>query len=143
MSAEIPPSPPGPVESQIERRRGRTEKVGQELSGGGQLGVAVGVGLHDCRVHPHRGVVDEDPVADRREVDTPLHRIAVGGQRRRHVRPVEPEVEREVVACSGRHTDEGQVMTPGHVGDQCLRPVAPGHPDHVGTVVDSLLGERT
>jgi hypothetical protein len=27
---------------------------------------------------------DEHPVADRREVDPPLHRIAVGGQGRRH-----------------------------------------------------------
>jgi hypothetical protein len=32
-------------------------------------------------------------------------------------------------------------MTAGHVGDQCLRPVAPDHPDHICNRVDSLLGK--
>jgi hypothetical protein len=86
------------VETQVERGRGRAEKAGQELRRGGELGVAVGVGLHDRRVHPHGGVVDEHSVADGREVDPPLHRIAVSGQRRRHVHAIQPEVQREVVA---------------------------------------------
>ena len=42
---------------------------------------------------------------------------------------------------AGTHTN-GTVVPAGDVGDQGLRPVAPGHPDHVGARGDGLLGER-
>jgi hypothetical protein len=82
-------------------------------------------------------------VPEEGQVDAALHRVVVGVERGRDVGAVQPEVEGEVVAGTGRHADERDVMPPGDVRDQSLRAVAAGHPDHVRASGDGLLGERS
>ena len=97
-----------------------------------ELGVAVGVGLHDARVDAERGVVDEDASVETSEVDAPLDAVDERVERADDVVPVEPEVEREVVARPGRDADVGDVVLHGNARDQRLRPVTSCHSDDVG-----------
>ena len=68
--------------------------------------------------------------------------LAEGVERGDDVLAIEPEVESEVVAGTGRHAHEGHVVGVRDVGNQGLRSVATRHPDDVHTVCHGLLGER-
>ena len=72
-----------------------------------ELGVAIGVGLDDLRVHAQRGVVDEHALVDAGEVDPPLEPVAERVRRADDVVAVGAGVEREVVARARRYAHVG------------------------------------
>ena len=106
-----------------------------------KLGVAVLVRLDDTCVDAKRGVVDEDALVERRQVDTPLDPVGERVERADDVVPVETEVEGEVVARAGRDADMGDVMPHGNGGDQRLRAITPRHPDDIGTPSHGVFRE--
>jgi hypothetical protein len=131
----------GAGEAQVERGGLGAEHGGQQLEGGADLAVPVGGGLDDLGVQPGGGVVDEHPLADQAEVDAPLHRRPEGVKGAGHVPAVEAEVHGQVVAGAGGHAHEPDAAGRGHPGDQRLRAVPPGHPDHVGPAGHGPLGQ--
>ena len=124
--------PVGTGELEVERLGLPTEHLRQERLRGVDLGLAVRLLLHDLRVDAERHVVDEEAVIDGRVVDLALVRVAEGVHRLAGVVAVEPEVEREVVACPRAHTHEGEPVLHGDRGDEGLGAVTPGHAEAVG-----------
>ena len=122
------------VEAKHACRRFLPDHVRQHPPPRRELGVAILVRLHDARIDAERGVVDEDALVERREVDAPLDPVGERIERADDVVPVEAEVEGEVVARAGGDADVGNVMPHGDRGDQRLRAVTPRHPDDVGTL---------
>ena len=119
-------------EAEIERRGVRPEQLGQHLLRRLELRVPVRLGLDDLRVDAERDVVHEDPIVHEGEVDHALHRRGERLERSDDVVAVEPEVQGEVVSRPGGHTHERDVVLHRDLGDEGLRAVAAGHPDHVG-----------
>ena len=119
------------------------EQVRQHVGGGAGLVVAVGRALHDGRVGAERGVVDERPVADEAEVDAQLDAVAEPVEAGRRVLPVQPEIEGEVVAGTGRDDQQREVVLGGDAGDQRLGAVPAGHAEQVGAVGHRHAGELT
>ena len=95
----------GPLESEVEGCGSGPEELGQHVLHGFELGVAVGVRLNDLGVDPERDVVDEDPVVHERQIDAALDLALERVECADDVVPVEPEVERQVVARAGGHAD--------------------------------------
>ena len=118
----------GAGELQVERLGARTEHRRQHLEDRVDLVVAVLRRLDDLRVQAHGDVVDEDPLAQQREIDATFHRLAERVERADDVVPVETEVHGEMVLRAGRDTGEGDVVLPGHVRHERLRSVAPATP---------------
>ena len=94
------------------------------------FGVAVLVGLHDLAVHAEGDVVDEHPVGHDAEVDALLDAVDERVERTDDVVPIDPEVEREVVAGPGRDADEREIVLHRDGRHERLRPVAPRRAQH-------------
>ena len=120
----------------------RTHQVRQHLGDRPALGLAVLVGRHDPRVQPERHVVDEDLAVDLAQVD--------GGftGRPEHVEcpdriiTVDPEVEGEMIARTGRDAHEWQSMRGRDRGHHRLGAVAAGHAQRIRAPGDRGLGQR-
>ena len=78
---------------------------------------------------------------DLAEVDPRLHpvpeRLEAGGR----ILPVQPEVEREVVAGAGADDEERHVVLGGDLRHQGLRAVATGHAEQVRAAGQGVAGE--
>ena len=122
-------------EPEIERLGVGSEHRRQRGQGGVDLGVPILGRSHDGRVQAERHVVDEDPPVDLGEVHRPLPRFPERVERSHHVVPIQPEIEREVIAGPRGDDHHRNPSFGGDARDERLRPVAAGHPDHVGPVI--------
>ncbi len=118
------------------------QQVGQQLQRRAELVAAVGGIIDDFGVGAERRVVDEGPVADHAEVDAQFDGIAQRAKAGGRVFPVEPEVEREVVAGARRDHHEREVVLRRDRGDQRLRAVAAGDAEQVGAAGDGRARHR-
>ena len=83
------------------------QEIRQHGCGRLYLRLAVVVGLNDLCVDAHRCVVHEHPAVDLRQVDHSHNAVAECVQRTNDVLAVDPEVQCEVIARTGRDDDEG------------------------------------
>ena len=134
-------APFGVSELQIERLRLAPEQLGQQRRRRRELRVAVRLLLHDVGVDAERNVVDEQPAVHRRVVDPTFDRVSKRVHRVPRIVSVQSEVEREVVASSGAHTDEGQSVLDRDCRDECLRTVTTRHAQAVRTPLDGIARE--
>ena len=74
------------------------KQVGQRVEGGAQLVVTISGRLHDLGVRAEGHVVDERVPTDHPEVDVQVDAVGQRAQARHRIRPVQAEVEGEVVA---------------------------------------------
>ena len=84
------------------------------------------------RRRAERGVVDEDAAVDLGEVDRRSPPVDEGVEGADDVVAVDPEIEREVVAGTGRDAREGQVVLGCDRGDERLRAVAARGRERIG-----------
>ena len=128
------------------------------------LGIAIGRQANRLAVDPERHVVEKRVTVDFGQVNLALHRVGERLERTEHVLPVHPEVERKMVACPSRNTDEGKAVrsggrmprpratrrhqpSPAHPRrlqrrtDQPLATIAGGEDDHLDSQLACPLGE--
>jgi hypothetical protein len=117
------------------------EQIGEHLGRRAALVVAVGRALHDGRIGPEGGVVDERAAGDEAQVDPELDPVGERLQAPGRVLPVQPEVEGEVVAGAGRDDQQRDVVLGGDPGHQRLGPISAGHPQQVGPVGHRRAGQ--
>ena len=108
-----------------------------------QLGVPVALALDGLGVEPERDVVDEHATVDLGQVDAALPSRDEGVEGADDVVAVDPQIEREVVAGTGRDAREGQVVLGRDRGDERLGAVTACGRETVGPVghgvTDQLL----
>ncbi len=97
--------------------------------------------VHEPRVDPERDVVEEEAVVCAPDVDAPLDAVVERSEGGDRVVAVEPEVAREVIPRPERDADERDVLLDRDLGDGGERPVAAGHPEHVGAGGSRELGQ--
>jgi hypothetical protein len=118
------------------------QQLRQDLQRGTPLVVPVGRAAHHLRVGTERGVVDERPVTDDAQVDPLFHAVGERIQAGRRVLPVQPQVQREVVAGAGADHQERKSMLGGDPGHQRLGPVPARHAEQVRAAGHRLPGQR-
>ena len=118
---------------EVEALAARPEQLRDHLRRRAELVVAVRVGLHDARVHAERHVVDEDAAGaacrGRRAVRSPWRTRRARRRRRRGRRRGRA---RGGCGCPAGMQTYGRSCSIAIAGDERLRAVAAGHPDHVG-----------
>ena len=92
-------------------------------------------------VHSERDVVDEGAAVDLADVDPSLAPVDECVERPDDVVAVDAEVEREVVASARRDARVRKASLGCDAGDDRLRPVAPGHRQRIGAVVQRAADE--
>ena len=160
--ADGPPEPVGVVGHQDHRRRLvrgavltapgelarraarlRTEHVGRGVEDRAQLRVPVSLALHRLGVEPERRVVDEHPPVDLGQIDAALPTVDERIEGADDIVAVDPQVEREVVAGTGRDAGERQVVLGRDRRHERLGAVAASRGEPVGAtghgVTDQLF----
>ena len=90
---------------------------------------------------PQRHVVDEHAPVDLGEVDAPFAAVDERIERADDVVSIDAEVEREVIASAGRYARIRQVELRSDHRDDRLRPVASGHRERVGALLNRVADE--
>ncbi len=106
------------------------------------LGIAVGRLLDRIAVDAERDIVEEQPAVYLRHVDPALDPVTECVERARHVMPVHPHVEREVVARPGRNADERKPVRGGGRGHDSQRPITTSHSEGICTAGYRCLSQR-
>ena len=124
------------------RPRARAQYLLRGFQKGAHLGIAVGGPLDRIAVDAERDIVEEQPAVYLRHVDPALDPVAERVERARHVLPVHPHVEREVVARPGGNAYERELVRGGGRGHDRQRPVTAGHAEGICTAGYRCLSER-
>jgi hypothetical protein len=107
------------------------------------LVVAVGGLLNRIAVDAKRDVVEEQPAVHLGHVDPALDPVAECVERARHVTPVHPDIEREVVARPGGDAHERELVRGRSSGHNSERPITASHSEGICTFGYCCLSERS
>ena len=134
--------PPGPFPAQVELLAAvGAEYVGHGVEQRADLRVSVLLMLDGLGIETERDVVDEHTTVDLGEVNDPLAAVDERVQGADDVVAVDAEIEREVVARTGRYARVGQAALGGDRRDDRLRAVAAGHREPVGAAIEGAADE--
>jgi len=124
----------GPAPAKIRALRLRAEHIRNGLEQGPEFRVSVTGSLDRLGVDPERDVVDEHPPVHLTQIDPTLAAVDESVEPADDVVSVDPEVEGEVVAGAGWDAGVRQTVLGGDRGDDCLRAIASGHRQRIGSV---------